>query len=104
MLRFCKALILAFALNAVLAQGIAVNQDGSDPDNSAILDISSADMGFLAPRMTTSQRTSISVPATGLIVYDTDEACYFQYDGVNWINFEITDRGTVSETFLLRHQ
>jgi len=39
---------------------------------SAILDITSTTKGFLPPRMTNAQRTAISSPAIGLIVYCTD--------------------------------
>jgi hypothetical protein len=38
---------------------------------SSILDVKSTTRGFLPPRMTTAQRTAISSPAAGLIVYDT---------------------------------
>jgi hypothetical protein len=41
-------------------------------DASAALQINSTIQGFLPPRMTSSQRTSISTPATGLVVYQTD--------------------------------
>jgi len=41
---------------------------------SAILQADSITKGFLAPRMTAAQRTAISTPAQGLIVYDTGSA------------------------------
>ncbi|HEY8964143.1 MAG TPA: hypothetical protein VIN59_06760, partial [Alphaproteobacteria bacterium] len=41
-------------------------------DASSKLQINSTTQGFLPPRMTTAQRTAISSPATGLVVYDTD--------------------------------
>jgi hypothetical protein len=39
---------------------------------SAVLQATSTTKGFLPPRMTSAQRTAISSPATGLIVYQTD--------------------------------
>jgi hypothetical protein len=39
---------------------------------SARLAVNSTTQGFLPPRMTSAQRTAISSPATGLIVYQTD--------------------------------
>ncbi len=42
------------------------------PDASAKLDITSTSKGFLIPRMTTVQRSAISSPANGLLVYQTD--------------------------------
>lgn len=45
------------------------------PDNSAILDLQSFEKGFLPPRMNQSQRNSISNPAEGLIIFNTDDGC-----------------------------
>jgi hypothetical protein len=42
------------------------------PAASALLDITSTTLGFLPPRMTTTQVGNISSPADGLMVYDTD--------------------------------
>ncbi len=49
------------------------------PNTSASIDITSTVRGFLPPRMNTSQKTSISSPATGLVVYDTtlNKLCVF---------------------------
>lgn len=41
-------------------------------DPSAALDVSSTTKGFLPPRMTNSQMSSITTPAVGLVVYCTD--------------------------------
>jgi hypothetical protein len=51
---------------------------------SAIVAITSTSKGFLPPRMTTAQRTAISSPAAGLIVYDTDTNKSYTYDGSTW--------------------
>ncbi|MCX6167350.1 MAG: hypothetical protein NT021_05125 [Sphingobacteriales bacterium] len=42
------------------------------PDASAKLEIFSTDKGLLIPRMTLAQRTAITSPANGLLVYQTD--------------------------------
>jgi hypothetical protein len=42
------------------------------PDASAKLDITSTSKGLLVPRMTAAQKTAISLPANGLLVYQTD--------------------------------
>jgi hypothetical protein len=45
---------------------------GSNPiAASSVLDVQSTTQGFLPPRMTLAQRTAISSPAVGLIVYET---------------------------------
>ena len=62
---------------------IAVNIDGSLPDSSAMLDVQATGMGFLAPRMTEAERPAL--PATGLIIYQTDnDAGYYYYDSITW--------------------
>lgn len=43
-----------------------------NPTSSAVIQIDSTTRGFLPPRMTSAQRTAISSPAVGLIVYQTD--------------------------------
>ena len=40
--------------------------------------------GFLPPRVTTTQKNSISSPAAGLMVYDTDLGKLCFYDGGAW--------------------
>jgi len=64
--------------------GIGV--DTPAPANSALVDLNSTTKGFLTPRMTSSQRTGIASPATGLLVYQTDAPAGFWYfDGSVWI-------------------
>lgn len=63
---------------------VAINQDGSNPDASAILDVKSTNKGVLIPRMTTAQRNAISNPATGLLVFDNDINSFYYYDGSIW--------------------
>jgi hypothetical protein len=41
------------------------------PNSSSIIDAASTTKGFLPPRMTTAEKTAISSPVAGLIVYDT---------------------------------
>ena len=71
-------LIITYSVLSTKAQ-IAVNNDGSSPDASAMLDVTSSNKGILIPRMTTTERTAISSPATGLLVYDTDFNSFWYY-------------------------
>jgi uncharacterized protein (TIGR02145 family) len=67
------------------------------PDNSAIVDIYSTTKGFLPPRMTQAQRTAITTPAAGLLVYQTDNtAGYYYYSGANWVSVEGAGSGSNS--------
>ncbi|MDT0556675.1 tail fiber domain-containing protein [Patiriisocius hiemis] len=55
------------------------------PDSSSMLDIESTTSGILIPRMIASERTAISNPAEGLLVYQTDSPEGFYYfDGTVW--------------------
>ncbi len=63
---------------------VGINTDGSQPDNSAMLDVKSTDKGILIPRMTQAQRDAITNPATGLMVYVTDDNNYYYYNGTSW--------------------
>lgn len=76
-------LLIVSVFYVVLAQ--AQNNVGignPNPHPSAILDLTATDKGFLAPRMTTAQRTAITSPAAGLLVFDITDNCYYYYNTV----------------------
>ena len=74
---FCK---ITIGLNAQTGIGTTT------PHASAKLDVTSSDKGFLPPRMTSAQRTAISSPAAGLMVYQTDGTSgLYYYNGTAWI-------------------
>ena len=76
-------LLLALALCFELQAQVAINNDGSLPDNSAMLDVKATGQGFLAPRMTFAQRPV--APVTGLIIYQTNSnPGFYFYDGNAW--------------------
>ena len=77
---FTAIIMLFIAQNASAQVGIGT----SNPDNSAMLDVTSTTKGFLAPRVTSVQRNLIPSPATGLLVYDKDSTCFFYYTGLAW--------------------
>jgi len=61
------------------------------PDASAALDVSSTTQGMLVPRMSKTQRDAInmvsgvSTPASGLLVYQTDNTPgFYFYNGTEW--------------------
>lgn len=59
------------------------------PNNSAALDIQSTTKGVLIPRMSSVQRSAISSPATGLLVYDITTNSFWFKSTVDWV--ELTD-------------
>lgn len=84
-----KTLLFAailFAMATVTnAQNVGINSVGSAPNSSAMLDVSSTNKGFLAPRMLSSERVAISDPAMGLLVYQTDgTAGFYYFTGSAW--------------------
>lgn len=79
-------LIMMCISNSVLSQSIGIGT--STPNASAQLDITSTSKGLLLPRMTLAQRNAIATPATGLLIYQTDNTPGFYYfNGANWIQF-----------------
>jgi hypothetical protein len=59
-----------------LAQNVGINNDGSQPDNSAMLHVKSANKGLLIPQIAltgVNDATTIATPATSLLVYNTTD-------------------------------
>jgi hypothetical protein len=55
------------------------------PNASSILEVKSTTKGMLTPRMTKSQRDAIATPATGLLIYQTDQTPgFYFYNGTAW--------------------
>lgn len=85
----------SFLLFAILFSSQIFGQDGIgigtttvDPD--AILDVSSTSKGIYIPRVSTSDRMTISPsddttpPNPGLMVFDTDENAFYFHNGSKW--------------------
>ena len=57
------------------------------PAASALLDLTSTNKGILIPRMTAAQKTTITSPSTGLLIFQTDApAGFYYYNGSGWLN------------------
>lgn len=70
------ALIIMLSFNA-FSQNVGINIDGTNPDNSAMLDVKSANKGLLIPQIAltgVNDVTTIPTPATSLLVYNTATA------------------------------
>ncbi len=71
----------------------------SSPDATAILDLASTTKGILIPRMTASQKSAISSPTTGLLIFQTDAPSdFYQYNGSTWVSLREpnwTSAGTI---------
>lgn len=63
--------LLFLVFNDAVSQG-NIGIGTTVPNTSALLDVASTSKGVLVPRMTQAQRTAITSPAQGLLVYQTD--------------------------------
>ncbi|MFV5686516.1 fibronectin type III domain-containing protein [Flavobacterium sp. GB2R13] len=90
-------LVLLLVGCSVLAQNqLKIGTNANNISGSAVLELESETRGFLPPRMTHSQKTDISSPAAGLIVWCTNCGTNGEmqvYNGVGWINFSSTVPG-----------
>jgi hypothetical protein len=65
---------------------VAITTNGSPADSSAMLDVKSTTKGLLIPRLTILQRKAIILPATGLMLFQTDGTApgFYYYNGNAW--------------------
>ncbi|MDD2637238.1 MAG: hypothetical protein PHW82_17255, partial [Bacteroidales bacterium] len=76
----CTSFILGLCPLTLIAQGVAINADGSSANSSAMLDVKSTNSGMLIPRMTQANRNALSSPATSLIIFQTDDTPGYYYN------------------------
>lgn len=94
-------IILMFFSASVFSQNVVVTDDDTytSASTNALLEVKAenGDKGILIPRLTTAQRTAISLNSNndkGLLVYDSDTKSFWYYDGSLWVeinNKSITD-------------
>jgi len=83
-----KITLLTFILFSILSYA-QVGINTNTPDSSSALDIESTTGGILIPRLIETQRDAISSPATGLMIYQTDQTTgFYFYDGIAWTRIE----------------
>jgi len=88
-----KTILIFFVIVGMLINSysqVAINETGADPDPSAILDLSSFDKGFLAPRVSTSERNAIGTTQGGLLVYDFETESFWYYNNMlaDWVEIK----------------
>ena len=79
-------ILFTLLLTVSVFSQVAVNSDGTSPDNSAMLDVKSTEKGMLVPRMTTTQRDAIASPATGLVIFNTSTNAFEYFSNNAWLN------------------
>ena len=79
-----KITLLTFVLFSILSYA-QVGINTNTPDASSALEIESTTGGILIPRMTETQRDAIVSPASGLMIYQTDQDFgFYFYNGTQW--------------------
>jgi hypothetical protein len=72
---------LAIGINA--HSQVAINNNGSLPDSSAMLDVRSGDKGILVPRMSSAKRDAIINPANGLLIFCVNDNNFYVNRGTS---------------------
>ena len=71
--------------SCLLFSQVAINTDGSLPDNSAMLDVKSSSMGILLPRLSNADRNVIPSPGNGLLIYNISTNLLNYFNGSQWV-------------------
>lgn len=86
--RFTKNVITTFLIliicNFTYAQ-VAINEDNSDPDATAILDVKSTSKGVLIPNLSLTERNTVPSPAEGLMIFNRTVGFMEYYNDTSWI-------------------
>ena len=64
------------------SQNVGINEP--NPDNSALIEMTSSERGLLIPRMTTVQRDAIASPAQSLLIYNITDMCLQIWEDAQW--------------------
>jgi hypothetical protein len=85
MKKLASFIVLLLLISNLSFAQVGISTDNSEPNNSAMLDVKSSSKGFLPPRMTQAERNAIASPATGLMIFQTDNTSgYYCYNGTGW--------------------
>ena len=83
-----KITLITLMLFTVLSYA-QVGINTNTPDASSVLEIKSTTGGILIPRMTEAQRDAIALPASGLMIYQTNEVSgFYFYNGAGWTKID----------------
>jgi hypothetical protein len=94
MKKFLLMAVVAVLWSAAVCAQSNVGINTTSPDASSVLDLTSTNSGFLVPRMILAQRNAIAAPATGLLIYQTDNSPQFYYwNSAAWVPFVTSSTG-----------
>jgi hypothetical protein len=75
----CLSMLVYGSLSA---QSVTIDPNAN---NSGIINVQSTNKGVLVPNMTSTQRTSITSPQKGLLVFDTNTNSFWFHNGTAWV-------------------
>ncbi|KKP38047.1 MAG: hypothetical protein UR28_C0024G0002 [Candidatus Peregrinibacteria bacterium GW2011_GWF2_33_10] len=82
-------LLFLLATQITFAQ-VAINEDDTDANAKAALDVKSTTKGVLLPNLSQTERDNLVSPATGLIIYNRTVGYFNYYNGTKWCRIERT--------------
>lgn len=94
-------MLLIFSGTYSISQNVSINEDGTEPDPSAILDIKASDKGVVFPRVildNASDAAPVTSPTKGLIIYNdggAEDEGYYYWSGSQWERFSKVDASGV---------
>ncbi|MBN1337766.1 MAG: tail fiber domain-containing protein [Bacteroidales bacterium] len=104
-LRLLSVLTMSVCMTGIsLSQNVAITDDSLySAHSSAMLDIKSISKGLLIPRLTYTQRNNLASPATGLLIFQTDNQPGFYWNegtpGIpDWVRLSVSTSEHWSKT------
>jgi sugar lactone lactonase YvrE len=90
------SIIALINVQITVAQSVGIGTN--TPNTSARLEVSSTTQGILIPTLTSTQRSAVVHPATGLLVFQTDGTPgFYYYTGLAWVNltngYQVNEEG-----------
>lgn len=113
-LNYFKLVVVVSLFNLILPQlsqgqtnnlelPTSINDNGSEPHPSAIVDINSSTQGVLFPRMKFSEILKIENPAEGLMVFDVEFKCLRMYLNNCWeCMYQTQNKKTAPGQFIVK--
>lgn len=78
-------IVLLNYFNNTLNAQVKIGDNPAAINSSSMLELESTDKGILIPRLTEGQRSNISNPTKGLLVYQSNQTeGFYYYDGIQW--------------------
>ena len=86
-------IMLACFGSNIQAQNVGINSSGAVADSKAILDVNANNLGLLIPRLTTTERNTLSSSGTmteSLMIFNTTTHCFEAWNSqspAGWVSF-----------------